>query len=158
MKRLASTLKALLWTIVLAAVVLAADRLLLGPSRSVGWVVVGSVRALERSMEPVLLPSYLPEALSWPPARVFRRDGRRPGWWMEIEPRRTPGPVLWLGIGSPVPDAMRAAARCLPASTPSGCAPPWHQLSRSFDGRTAWVISTLAPTELERVLDGLKRR
>lgn len=156
MKRLTFGLEAVLWTAVLAAALVLVDRLLVGPPTPEGWRAVPTVETLPEGAPPVLVPSYLPESLVWPPARVLGRGGDTPGWWYEVGPREPGGPRLWVGSGgAPFPEALGEAARCLASQPEPNCPPPWHQLSRKIDGRTVWVLATIPTRDLTRIFEGL---
>ena len=148
---------ALGWTLALGVAVLALDRLAIGPRPPKGWVEVHAVADIPSSAGPVLLPSFLPEALMWPPATILYRDDDDPGYWLGLEPRRPDGPHLWIGNGTdPTPAAVGEAASCLPSGEEVACPAGWHHLSRRMDGgRVIHVLGTLEAHTVARILDGL---
>lgn len=143
------------WTVLLAAVLFGADRLLLGEVPGTGWMETGRIEEAETMVGPLVVPRYLPDTAGWPPSRLLvRRDAR--GWWMGLAPAGRPV-GLWIGIGDqPLPSALAAYEGCVWPAAAIACPRGWSALSAPLpDGSTVFLVSTLEPAELARVAEGL---
>lgn len=144
------TARAVLWTVGLVAALAAADRLVLGSRPPVGWQSASTIGEVPPEAGLPLVPSYLPEPLTWPPRRIAWSLPPEEGWWVRIDAAGEP--ALWIGAGAIPPDLHPAG--CLDGR---GCPTGWRTLSRSVEGRPAIIVTNLPPHRARRVLDGLHR-
>jgi hypothetical protein len=145
---LARAARAVIFTAALGALLLALDRLALGPTPPRGWVSAASVDAVPTEAGGLLVPAYLPNTLAWPPARVVYRIGPGRGSWIEVHAHDRPEAWLFIGSGwgPPPPDLG------VPARGEAG----WRHLEDRVAGRPVHVITRLPPDLAERVRIGLK--
>jgi hypothetical protein len=149
------------WTVALAGLLVALDRLLLGPAAATGWVELGRVEALPEPARPTVVPTYLPNAVMWPPARVlYLAAGDTGSWWLGLVAPSGGDPRVWIGNradgAAGAAGAIGLAAGCLLETRPL-CPPGWHVLSTEVrPGLAVVVVADLPPLQLRRILDGLR--
>ena len=140
--------RAAAWSIALFGLLLVADRWLIGPEVIRGWQSSARLADLPPSVGPIATPAYRPEALGWPPHRVYFRLAPAPAWWLQLG--GADGSQLWIGSGEPPVELP--AQRCL---GDAACPPGWRALTRRIQGQGIAVVGTLPPYELRRILDAL---
>ena len=150
--------RAVLWTLLLGALLLATDRLVLGPRPPRGWVAIARLEALPAEAGQPVVPPYLPETLVWPPGQIFYRTWPTPGWWLGLAERTGDPPQLWLGTGeAPPPAPLAPLAACWREGRSGRCPAGWRALSTaSARGLTLHLVGRLEPVELTRILEGLR--
>lgn len=151
-------LAAVLWTVVLAALLLGLDRALMPPSRPVGWVEAESLDDVPDSARPLVVPTYLPDVLGWPPARVtYRLDEASPRFWLGLAPPGGGEVGLWLGTLGPTADAIVGDLwPCLERTEPT-CPPGWDVRVLTVPGVGPIVVLGLLPTDqLDLIASGLR--
>ncbi|HLE01650.1 MAG TPA: hypothetical protein VJB59_15405 [Bdellovibrionota bacterium] len=144
------------WTSLFLAALLAADRILLGPSKPTGWVEA-AFHSVPKEVGFSLSPVYLPSTLAWPPREVFYRLSRK-GWWAPVRPASGGSPLLWIGSGEPpYPEALgKGLAGCLQSTPSARCPAGWIMLSTRFkDGSLVYLITRFDHIEAARILKGL---
>lgn len=114
---------------------------------------------LPEALGPRLAPNFFPDSLRWPPARVLYRDRGGRAWFLGVRARESNALVLWLGATeSPDVPAPATLSGCLSVPPGPRCPAGWHTVARPVaEGFTAYVITTLPPSEAEMILEGLVR-
>lgn len=153
------------FTLSVAAILFIVDRGILGPVRSPGWIEVGAIEDVPREAGAIVVPAYLPHALSWPPHRIFYQLMPVRGWWVELSGAVAAagapgaGATAWLGsTNTSAPGPMGAAQGCLEAApTAVRCPEGWHLLSaHDPQGSETLLVTNIEANEAARIITGLQ--
>jgi hypothetical protein len=151
-------LAAILWTVAVGALLLAVDRVLLSPTVPASWMDAETLEAVPAEVGAMAIPTYLPDSLGWPPARVvYRVAAGRAGWWLGLSPPSGGETRLWLGSsGADAGEVVGEAAPCLEGETPT-CPPGWQARRVQLDDGSPVVVLGRLPTEqLDRLVESLR--
>jgi len=145
------------WSLFFVALLYGLDRVLLEKKPVEGWVEVESIQDIPSDVGPVMIPSYLPYTLSWPPSRVVYRTGDNAGWWIGLRSDEDATEDLWYGMGSePFPEAMGDTFYCLDVATRTECPEGWFALSTNVRGHVLSLISRLDALTTREILTGFQ--
>ncbi len=149
--------RAMVWTLAVVAGLYAVDRTLIGSRPSTGWTEVDSLDEVPETAGRLATPAYLPDTVSWPPARILFRTTEAPGWWLGLSAADEDRIAVWIGSAAgPAPSALGEAAACVEETASAPCPPPWVVLSSEFAGnRTVFVITTLGGEDAARIIERL---
>lgn len=145
------------WTLAVVAGLYAVDRTLIGSRPSTGWTEADSLDEVPEAAGRIAVPAYLPDSVSWPPARILFRTAEEPGWWLGLSAAKEDRIALWIGSASgPAPPALAEAAACAEATASAPCPPSWVVLTAEFaNNRTVFVITTLGGKDAARIIERL---
>ena len=148
----------LLWTAALLAGLWGVDRLIFGPPVAHGWQRVASGTEIDPALGPSVMPSYLGEALRWPPVSTWQQLHPKRGWWLALDGPGDDEPLLWIGnLADPPPAMPQGAAGCLRFGPRQNCQRPWHHLSTSVRGvGQVSLLTRLPAVQASRILRGLR--
>lgn len=151
------------WTGAFCLALMLLDGWLGGPRTHGGYIEVVQLADLPGELGPRMAPTYFPESLRWPPARLLYRRGAGAGggraWFLAIRARETAALTLWVGAtegpGVPAPPEI---AGCLSAPPGPRCPAGWNTVARPLvEGFTLFVVTTLPPAEARLILEGMER-
>ncbi|HAR42186.1 MAG TPA: hypothetical protein DCS07_06085 [Bdellovibrionales bacterium] len=155
---------ALIWTFATLALVGIVDRSCFRVEPE-GWRRVQSLAAIPPELRFDAIPTYLPDALIWPPKQIIFREKPSPGWWYGLAGNKGGAvneyPItLWMGQGDlPHPKELEPFTECMDIVRGGTCPPGWHFFSMKLaSGQVLNVLSSLDLLQTKRILKAFEIR